>query len=197
MEQLAFLKRILAISGAGLTYGRDKFDLERYQQLQNLATAQLAEVGEAPIQTVQQLFENESGYPTPKVDVRAFIKRDDQVLLVEDGHGKWALPGGFAEVGWSARENVAKEVQEETGLKVTVGELRAIYDTNRRPDIPQIFQYYKLIFAATAPAGNFVHNSETIAMAWFKLTELPPLSLKRTTPEQVQQLFTSGNPHID
>ena len=49
---------------------------------------------------------------------------------------------------WSApKENIEKEVLEETGLVVTAKELLAVYDTDKRKDIPQLFQYYKMIFS--------------------------------------------------
>lgn len=196
MEQVTVLRRLLAISEAGLAYAQDRFDQERYQDLQRLAQQQLATLGDWPVAQVADLFAQETGYPTPKIDVRAFITRQRQVLLVKDATGHWALPGGFAEVGWSLKANVAKEVREETGLAMTVGELRAIYDTAQRPDIPQAFQYYKMIFAGTIGEGEFAANSETIATSWFSEDALPPLSLKRTTPEQLHQLFAGGEAYI-
>ena len=45
------------------------------------------------------------------------------------------------------KENIEKEVLEETGLVVTAKELLAVYDTDKRKDIPQLFQYYKMIFS--------------------------------------------------
>lgn len=196
MEQVTFLRRLLAISEAGLAYAQDRFDQERYQELQQLAQQQLAALGDWPVAQVTALVAQETGYPTPKVDVRAFITRQQQVLLVKDATGHWALPGGFAEVGWSPKANVAKEVREETGLTMTVGELRAIYDTAQRPDIPQAFQYYKMIFAGTIGEGEFAANNETVATGWFSEDALPPLSLKRSTPEQLHQLFAGGETYI-
>lgn len=197
MDSLSFLKRILAISQAGLTYGHDKYDKERYHDLHDLALRQLSDLGNSSLSKIKNLFANETGYPTPKVDVRAFIQKNKQVLMVEDGHGKWALPGGFGEVGWTLKENVAKEVNEETGLTAQVNNLRAIYDTDLRPDIPQTFQYYKFIFACSIDDGNFVNNIETIAMKWFSYDNLPPLSLKRTTKAQLKQLFDSPKIYIE
>lgn len=95
------------------------------------------------------------------------------------------------------RENVAKEVWEETGLRVLVGALRAIYDTAQRPDIPQGFQYYKMIFECTIETGRFVQNHETVATGWFEAATLPQLSTKRTTPEQLHQLFTAQAVYIE
>lgn len=197
MEQLAFLRRLIALSTAGLTYAHDVFDQERYQAIHELAVTQLTTLTDEPVGLVHELFSGETGYPTPKVDVRAFITDANRVLLVEDAQGEWALPGGFAEVGWSLRENVAKEVKEETGQQVAVGALRAIYDTARRPDIPRGFQYYKAIFACTIETGRFEQNSETVKTAWFDQEHLPRLSTKRTTPEQLRQLFDFDSVYIE
>ena len=87
---------------------------------------------------------------------------------MEDIHTKeWSLPGGYAEVGFSPKENVIKEVLEETGLVVEVDKLCAVFDTNLRKDIPQLFQYYKLVFACSIKEGSFVTNSETSASGFY------------------------------
>lgn len=92
------------------------------------------------IDTLHVYLDNQDGYPTPKVDVRALIRQGDCVLLVRDSQSKeWSLPGGYAEVGLTPKENIQKEVLEETGLTVAVGALRAVFDTNLREDIPQLF----------------------------------------------------------
>ncbi|WP_054649889.1 NUDIX hydrolase [Lacticaseibacillus pantheris] len=197
MEELTFLRRLLAISGAGLAYAQDKFDQERYQSVRDLAEDQMAAYTGQPVSSIRANFADEQGYPTPKVDVRAFIRRDKQFLMVENDHGEWALPGGFAEVGWSLKANVAKEVKEETGLTVDVGRLRAVFDTSQRTDIPQAFQYYKMIFECEIKSGSFVQNSETVATGWFEQSALPPLSLSRTTPEQVAILFSKQPTYIE
>jgi DNA phosphorothioation-dependent restriction protein DptG len=102
------------------------------------------------------------------------------------------LPGGYGDVGLSPKENIIKEVQEETNLLVTPNKLLAVFDTNLRKDIPQIFQYYKLVFACqvVSNAQAFEKNIETSQMAYFGLNELPSLSKKRTTKEQLSQLFS-------
>lgn len=88
MEQLAFLRRLIALSTAGLAYARDDFDQERYQAIHELAVAQLEALSDEPAARVHALFSGETGYPTPKVDVRAFIRDGNRVLLVEDAHGE-------------------------------------------------------------------------------------------------------------
>ncbi len=188
-------KRLQAIAQAGLTYGKDAFDQERYAELHDIALSLLADAADRPLGLIEDLYQHETGYPTPKVDVRAFIRHGNTVLLVEDAKTKeWCLPGGYADVGLSPKANIQKEVLEETGLVVRVDALRAIYDTDLRPDIGQKGrQYYKLFFACTALSGEFQHNAETSNACYFTLDNLPALSLCRTTVEQLQQLFSIGD----
>ncbi|EGO5965275.1 NUDIX domain-containing protein, partial [Enterococcus faecalis] len=101
-----------------------------------------------------------------------------------------SLPGGYAEIGCSPKENIEKEVLEETGLVVTAKELLAVYDTDKRKDIPQLFQYYKMIFSCAILENHpFEKNIETSNCAYFSLDNLPSLSIKRTTKEQLMALM--------
>ncbi|MFC6181231.1 NUDIX hydrolase N-terminal domain-containing protein [Lactiplantibacillus daowaiensis] len=192
MDRLKTLRRLLAVAKTGQFYSHDAFDQERYAEMLSLLTALLADLSQTPVTKLQLQFAADDGYVTPKVDVRALIRRGQQVLLVQDQNTKtWSLPGGFAEVNQSPQENVCREVQEETGLTVTTARLVGIYDTNLRPDIPQVFQYYKLIFDCQIETGAFVPNIETTQRRYFAITDLPPLSVKRTTAAQLQQLMTA------
>lgn len=198
MNDLEMYRRLLAIAEAGLYYGKDEFDKERYQELKELSLELLSRVGQESVAELSQLTEQNEGYPTPKVDVRAYIIQEDKVLLVEDKKTKeWALPGGYAEVGLSPKENIQKEVLEETGLIVQVNDLLGVFDTNLRKDIPQVYQYYKMIFSCSIIKGSFVENNETSNMAFFALDSLPKLSVKRTTREQLACLQQRENTYFE
>lgn len=197
-DYFAQYKRLLSIAEAGLYYGKDVYDKERYQEIKELALHLMSTVVDQDAAALTLLTEKNEGYPTPKVNVRALIQKDEKILLVEDSLTKeWSLPGGYAEIGLTPRENIKKEVLEETGLLVEVKELRAIFDTNLRQDIPQVFQYYKLVFECEVLAGDFIKNSETSNSDYFALTELPKLSIKRTTKEQLEQLVNEKSLHVD
>lgn len=198
MNDLEMYRRLLAIAEAGLYYGKDEFDKERYQELKELSLELLSRVGQESVAELSQLTEQNEGYPTPKVDVRAYIIQEDKVLLIEDKKTKeWALPGVYAEVGLSPKENIQKEVLEETGLIVQVNDLLGVFDTNLRKDIPQVYQYYKMIFSCSIIKGSFVENNETSNMAFFALDSLPKLSVKRTTREQLACLQQQGNTYFE
>lgn len=197
-DYFAQYKRLLSIAEAGLYYGKDVYDKGRYQEIKELALHLMSTVVDQDAAALTLLIEKNEGYPTPKVDVRALIQKDEKILLVEDSLTKeWSLPGGYAEIGLTPRENIKKEVLEETGLLVEVKELRAIFDTNLRQDIPQVFQYYKLVFECEVLAGDFIKNSETSNSDYFALNELPKLSIKRTTKEQLEQLVNEKSLHVD
>ncbi|MGG5349132.1 MULTISPECIES: NUDIX hydrolase N-terminal domain-containing protein [unclassified Enterococcus] len=197
-DYFAQYKRLLSIAEAGLYYGKDVYDKERYQEIKELALHLMSTVVDQDAAALTLLTEKNEGYPTPKVDVRALIQKGEKILLVEDSLTKeWSLPGGYAEIGLTPRENIKKEVLEETGLLVEVKELRAIFDTNLRQDIPQVFQYYKLVFECEVLAGDFIKNSETSNSDYFALNELPKLSIKRTTKEQLEQLMNEKSLHVD
>ena len=73
------------------------------------------------------LLEQDEGYPTPKVDVRTYIKKGDKILLVEDRPTKTcSLPAGYAKVGLTPKENIIKEVIEKKEITVSVDILLAV-----------------------------------------------------------------------
>lgn len=198
IDQLRQYQRMLSIAESGLFYGKDVYDIERFQELKEIALTLLSEKVDQETSVLKLYLDKQDGYPTPKVDVRALIQQEDKVLLVQDRATKeWSLPGGYAEVGLTPKENIQKEVLEETGLHVVVGPLRAIFDTNLREDIPQLFQYYKLVFACEVISGAFAANSETVQSHYFELEDLPTLSMKRTTKEQLVQLVQDNQLYVE
>ena len=117
-----------ALAQAGLYYSRDRFDIERFERIRDIAAEMLSEKSGLPIEHVRELFCGETGYQTPKLDTRAAIFEEDKVLLVRENNGKWSLPGGWCDVNLSVGENTVKEVKEEAGLEVTADRVVAIQD---------------------------------------------------------------------
>ncbi len=144
-KKLAQYKRLLALSQAGLYYGKDVFDKERFEEIRTISLELISEIGKETFEEIKALTTIGEGHPTPKVDVRAYIKKDGKVLLIEDKRTKeWSLPGGFAEIGLSPEENVRKEVYEETGLTVETTQLRAVFDTNKQKIFHSFFSIINL-----------------------------------------------------
>ena len=125
---LQWAVELQALAQAGLTYGKDIYDRERYQRLREISAEMLSYKTGIPEQTVTDLFCSEAGYQTPKLDTRAAVFEGDKILLVHEKDGTWCLPGGWCDVNISAAENVRKEVKEEAGLDVTADLVIAVQD---------------------------------------------------------------------
>ena len=93
-EILKIARRLQAISQTGLKYSVNGFDTQRYGELRELSTMLISEISETPLDKIKDLFTNETGFQTPKVDVRAVVLKDGKILLgKERSDGCWSLPG--------------------------------------------------------------------------------------------------------
>lgn len=187
-DELKQIRRILTIAQTGLAYTDDVFEQERLHEIETISSNFLAQISDQPIDEIRRHFILEKGYVTPKVDVRVFIKNDqNEVLLVQDiKTKKWALPGGFAEVGMSPVANAQREVLEEAGVNIDIIGLKGVFDTDKTKVGKQVFQYYKFIFEGQIiDYGTFQINSETETARYFSLDRLPDLSLPRTNSDQI------------
>ena len=178
-----------SLAQAGLHYGHDVYDKERYQRIREIAAEIMAVHADIPVERVQDLFCNEKGYQTPKLDCRAAIFQDDKILLVQESNGQWALPGGWVEVNLSVKNNTIKEVKEETGLDAIPQRLIALHDRNLHNEPPYAYGICKVFSLCTVTGGEFHENSETLGYEYFAQDELPPLMADKTTVEQVQMCF--------
>jgi ADP-ribose pyrophosphatase YjhB (NUDIX family) len=185
-------KRLQSIASTGLFFAADEFDRERYREIAEIANAMLAEIGDVPVERIAGLVSDlAQGYATPKVDVRGAVVEDDAILLVrERNDGLWTLPGGFADVGRSAAENVEKEIFEEAGLRVRARRLYAVRHKAKRAYEPDARDFYKLFFLcerldAAAPAAG----AETSEARFFERGRLPELSRARVIEDDIEAAF--------
>lgn len=188
---LEWAKRLQALSQNGLTYARDPFDRERYEQIRHIAAEMLSEQAGVEIGDVLDLFVREKDYATPKVDVRGAVFQDGKILLVKErSDGKWALPGGWADVGESPSESVEREVWEESGFRVRPRRLAAVYDRGKHPHKPLMhYHIYKLFFICDIVGGQATTSTETEQVAFFEESNLPELSITKILPEQIAKMF--------
>jgi ADP-ribose pyrophosphatase YjhB (NUDIX family) len=187
---LDWAQRLQAIAQNGLTFSRDHFDIERYEQLRAIAAEIMAAHSESDVNVIRDLFAGQVGYATPKVDVRGAVFRDDAILLVKErSDGCWTLPGGWADVGDSPAEAVEREIAEESGYQVRAVKLLALYDRNKHGHPPIPDHTYKLFFLCELIGGAPAESAETDAVGFFTEHELPDLSLTRVMPAQIARLF--------
>ena len=183
-------KEIQAIAQAGLTYGENKYDIDRYQQLRELSVRILAEYSDTPMEKVRELFANEEGYQTPKVDIRGVVFRHGKILMVKESlDGKWSLPGGWADVNYSPFEIAQKEVFEEAGIGVKPKRLLAVFDKMKHSHPPDIYHVYKLFILCEDSGEDIKPGMETSDVAWIGRNEIPPLSELRITKKQIETMF--------
>jgi ADP-ribose pyrophosphatase YjhB (NUDIX family) len=190
-QWLTWARRLQAIAQSGLTYCHDKFDIARYHEIRAIA-AEMMTTGTAPPSAAQipDVFAQQSGYATPKVDVRVAAFQNDRILLVrelEDGH--WTLPGGWADVGEPPSIAAAREVREESGYYVRITKLAAVFDRNLHGHPPYVFHAYKLFFLAELTGGAPLDSHETADAQFFPEDQLPPLSLVRVMASQIAHMF--------
>jgi ADP-ribose pyrophosphatase YjhB (NUDIX family) len=188
-ELINYLQTVQAIAKVGLSYAQDPYDLERYASLRDLTNSMLSQAFDFPREKIETSFESMDGYPTPKVDVRGVVINNGQVLLIkEKTDGKWALPGGWCDIGLSPKENVEKEVREEAGIVVEATRLLAVWDKKCHDQPIDINYVYKLCFECNILEGELNHGHEALDASYFDINKLPELSLPRNTPGQVVQL---------
>jgi ADP-ribose pyrophosphatase YjhB (NUDIX family) len=188
---LTWAKRLAALAQDGLTYSDNEYEIDRYQQIRQIAAEMMAAGSDLDAKALIELFSREQGYATPKVDVRGVAFRDDKILLVKEKiDGGWTLPGGWADPWQSPSEAVAREIFEESGFEVRVVKLAAVYDRSKHPHLPLMpFHLYKLFFLCEITGGVPTESYETTGVEFFAEDAIPPLSVSRTLPFQIARMF--------
>ena len=188
---LLYARELQAIAQNGLTFTQDPFDRERYEQLRTMAAKIVAENGPLDAAFVESIFSRESGYATPKVDVRGAVFHENRVLLVREvSDGLWALPGGWADVHDSPSQAIRKEIEQESGLLTQVKKLAAVWDRSLHAHTPPYpFHLYKLFFICEWTGGTLRQSVETSDAGFFAEDSLPPLSIGRVLASQIQKMF--------
>jgi len=186
---LEWAVELQSLAQAGLTYGKDVYDKERYARIREIAAEMIALKTDIPLETVTDLFCSESGYQTPKIDTRAAVFAEGKILLVRESNGKWALPGGWCDVNLSVAENTVKEVKEEAGLDVVPEKIIAIQDRAKHNLPLYAYGICKIFVQCALLGGQFAENTETSAAEFFAPDALPELSADRNTAAQIQMCF--------
>jgi len=187
---LLMARELRAIAQIGLTFTKDAFDRQRFERIRELAATLTAEGSDTDTAKVLELFRGDVGYATPKVDVRGAAFRDGRLLLVREiSDGRWTLPGGWADVNQTPAECVVREMREESGFESRAVKLAAVHDYRTRNRPGHVDSIYKLFFICELTGGSPCASDETSEVAFFSRHELPPLSLGRSTPAQIDMMF--------
>ena len=188
-KRIAAAMEIQSLAQAGLAYTDNVYDIERYERLREIAAQMISDISDVPLEKVKNLFCNETGYQTPKIDTRAAIFKDGKILLVRENNGKWSLPGGWVDVNVSVGENAVKEVKEESGLDVRAEKIIAVQDRNKHNLPVYAYGICKIFVLCSLIGGHFESNIETTGFDYFTLDDLPPLAEEKNNAKQVKMCF--------
>ncbi len=194
-DLLLATQRIQAIAQAGIAYSTNAYDLERFEELRSLSVNLLQQLTDEPLEKIVRVFASETGYQTPKVDIRAVIfNASGELLMVQEkvDRGRWTLPGGWADIGYSPFENAEKEAREETGLEVEAIRLLALFDKRKQPHPPQPWYVYKAFVLCEIRGGSLaLETGETTGAHWFAREQIASIELStdRVTRSQLQIMF--------
>ena len=188
-QWLDWAKELQFIAQSALAYCKDSFDIERFQRIREISAEIMSAYSGVPIEKVKELFCNESGFQTPKLDSRAVIFKDGKILLVHEKNGTWSLPGGWVDALETVKSNTEKEVKEEAGLDVIATKIIAVQDRNKHNVPPYAYNVCKVFVLCDVVGGYFVANNETTEINYFTLNELPLLAEEKTNKEQIAMCF--------
>ncbi|HEY6795543.1 MAG TPA: NUDIX hydrolase N-terminal domain-containing protein [Kineosporiaceae bacterium] len=188
---LGWSRELHSIAQAGLTYAENAFDVQRYRRLREIAADLAAALSDGPPDPVRMALVGETGYLTPKLDVRAAVVDDDgRVLLVrEAADGRWALPGGWADVNEGLISGAVREVREESGYRVEATRLLGIYDKRSWGAPPSPLFTLTSVVACRLLGGEATPSVETTQVGWFRRDALPELSTGRTPIPLLARVF--------
>lgn len=185
---------IQSLAQSGLAYTNNVYDIERYEKLREISAEMISEKSNLNLEKVKDLFCNETGYQTPKIDTRAVIFKDNKILLTHENNGTWALPGGWCDVLESVESNTIKEAKEETGLDVKATKVIAIQDRNKHNTPVYAYGVCKVFILCEVVGGKFEENIETTEIKYFSLEDLPQnLAEEKTNKEQIEMCFKAHN----
>lgn len=189
-ELLNEIKRLKSIADTGLLYCKNEYDKERYLELKEISFRMLQQLSGSALEDLKVIFPDTKDYPTAKVDIRGLAISDDKkILLVKESiDGKWSLPGGWADVGYSPKETIVKEFKEETGLNVIPERLLAVFDKRMHPHPPQPFYVYKMVFYCKLMSLEITKGFDVLDVQYFDIHDLPELSQDRILESQIRLL---------
>lgn len=191
---LEWVREIQQLCQTGLAFSESGYETQRYKRLSEIAAEITAMHSNINTESLVENFLAHPGYATPKVDIRAAIIENNKILLVQEKmDNKWALPGGWADVGESPATAIIRETKEESGLEIIPNKIIGVYDANRSGRPLELFHAYKLVFLCGKVGGSLKTSTETIAVDFFDFDTLPPLSTSRTDEKHINDILAHIN----
>jgi ADP-ribose pyrophosphatase YjhB (NUDIX family) len=189
-QWLEWAREFQQLSQTGLAFAVTDYEKQRYKRLTEI-TAEIVEHHTLlEKEAVEKILMKQLGYATPKIDVRAAVIKDDMILLVQEiSDERWALPGGWADVGDIPSEVAIRETKEESGYDVKPIKVIGVYDANRSGRQLEFFHAFKIVFLCELIGGESATSDETMDVSFFRFVDLPPLSLNRTNDKHIKEII--------
>jgi len=130
-------------------------------------------------------------YPTlPICGVGVVVRKGNAVLLIQRGNpprrGDWGLPGGVVELGETLRDAARREVREECGIEIGLGDLLDTFELLQRDDAGRLLYHYVIIdFAADYVSGELRAASDVMDARWVAVNEVDTFGLPAKTREVI------------
>lgn len=187
---LKWAREIQSISQTGLHFAENHYQLDRFSRLMEISAEIISTHTNLDYSELVEIFSRQTGYATPRIDVRGAIFKQQKLLFVREiADGRWTLPGGWADVGDIPSEAVEREVLEESGFEVKARKVIGVYDANRTGPL-EIFHAFKIVFLCDILGGAPRVSDETSEVAFFAQDDIPnSLSGERTRERHVHDAF--------
>ena len=187
---LKWAREIQQLSQTGLAFAVTDYEKQRYKRLTEITAEIVEHHTSLEKDSVEKVMMKQLGYATPKIDVRAAVMQDDKILLVQEiSDERWAMPGGWADVGDIPSEVAERETKEESGYHVKPTKVIGVFDANRLDGQLEFFHAFKIVFLCELIGGEAETSDETQDVSFFNFDDLPPLSLNRTNDKHIKEIL--------
>lgn len=175
-EVYALADELRSIASDGLEYAQDEYDRRRYDRVLRCSAQLLAGIERRPAEAILEDFAGDLHQITPQIGVDAMVLEAGKLLLIQrSDNGLWCMPGGAAEVGETLAQAAERELREETGIEGKARRVVGLFDSRLWHSGMKRHMVH-IVFLVERIAGTPTRSSESLDVAYFAETELPPLS---------------------
>ena len=191
---LDWAREIQSLCQTGLAFTQTNYETERYKRLIEIAAEIVSSHSDLDKLKLTENLISHPGYATPKIDVRAAVIDKGKILLVQEiSDDKWAMPGGWADVGDYPSEAVIRETKEESGYDVLPTKVVGVFDANRSGRPLEFFHAFKVVFLCELIGGEAKASDETKDVKFFSFEDLPKFSPNRTNMNHINEILSHLN----
>ena len=188
-QWLNWAREIQQLSQTGLAFAVTDYEKQRYKRLTEITSEIVEHHTSLEKEAVEKVMMKQPGYATPKIDIRTAVIKYDKILLVQErSDERWAMPGGWADVGDIPSEVAVREAKEESGYDVKPKKVIGVFDANRLGGQLEFFHAFKIVFLCELIGGEAATSYETQDVDFFNFNDLPLLSLNRTNDKHIKEI---------